>query len=442
MQKHHTHLYLIFMVLALLLLIGCTLAHTNEQESDETKPEPVHTEPMQSATLVPTPEPTPAPTPEPTPAPTPEPEAEEITDCTLEMGGGTAILKRLQDGMTESMVNISGTDTLTVKSNRSIGALYLTWYDPPDGYVIQCNGKRILCGGDQMRVEYIKLDTPASEITISSETKAKLSEIRVFTTGYAPEDVQAWLPPCEQGEADVLVFPTHSDDDVIFFGTLIAQCVDRGLNVQVCYMVDHAGTEHVRSFELLNALWAMGVRHYPIIGPFIDWFVKSLGEAQIKFKENNVLAWQVEQIRRFQPLVVVGHDRQGEYGHGAHMMNALCLEKAVPLAADDTQYPESVEKWGVWDTPKLYLHYAEENPITLDAETPLKSFNGLTGFEVAQNAMQFHQSQLRYGSRPQKTDDGMRRFNCLKFGLVRTTVGTDTNNDIMEHVTTYSEKNR
>ena len=39
-------------------------------------------------------------------------------------------------------------------------------------------------------------------------------------------------------------------------------------------------------------------------------------------------------LRRFKPLVAVGHDREGEYGHGAHQLNALSLEQAVVRAAD------------------------------------------------------------------------------------------------------------
>lgn len=60
----------------------------------------------------------------------------------------------------------------------------------------------------------------------SFPASSPLCEVRLFTTGAAPADVQVWQPPCEQ--ADVLLFPSHADDDVIFFGALAAQCVDRG----------------------------------------------------------------------------------------------------------------------------------------------------------------------------------------------------------------------
>lgn len=38
------------------------------------------------------------------------------------------------------------------------------------------------------------------------------------------------------------------------------------------------------------------------------------------------------------------------------MFTALSMEKAVELAADASYQPRSAEKYGVWDTPKTYLH--------------------------------------------------------------------------------------
>ena len=161
---------------------------------------------------------------------------------------------------------------------------------------------------------------------------------------------------------------------------------DRGLAVQVAYLVNHYDWQP-RPQELLDALWTMGIRNYPVIGPFPDYYVLSLEAAQQSFGEENVIAYQVGLLRRFKPLVAVGHDREGEYGHGAHRLNALALEQAVVYAADASYDVESAAQYGVWDTPKLYLHFADENPIILDVETPLESFGGKTAFEVASEAM-------------------------------------------------------
>ena len=185
------------------------------------------------------------------------------------------------------------------------------------------------------------------------------------------------------------------------------------------------------------ALWCMGVRHYPVIGPFPDHYVLSLEEAVASFGEEAVIQYQTELLRRFRPQVVVTHDRQGEYGHGAHRLSALAMEQAVLLAADPSYDPATAELYGVWDTPKLYLHMAEESPLVLDVDRPLAAFGGKTAFEVAWEAMMYHQSQLQYAHRPQKESQEFPRYDCRRFGLVRSTVGEDTAGDIMENVTPH-----
>lgn len=394
-------------------------------------PEPADTpEPTATASLAPTPEPTP----EPTPTPTPEPEASELDPifsvATQENPN------RLRDGSEDTYLTLGSDAGLTVECAEPMGALYLCWYREPGTYTVTAGETSFTAGENDYLYEYIPLPAPAKRVTLTFTANVRLSEVQTFTPGTAPAGVQVWLPPYEQGEVDVLTFPTHADDDVIFFGAEMVCCVDRGLAVQVCYMCNHYDDFydwHTRPQELLNALWAMGIRHYPVIGPFPDYYVMSLADATAKFGETEVIAWQVEQLRRFQPLVVMGHDREGEYGHGGHRLNALCLEQAVPMAADGTAFPESAARWGVWDTPKLYLHDAEENPVVLEVETPLESFGGRTAFEVAQGAMLCHESQLQYDHRPQLDNPEFPRYDCRQFGLVRTTVGVDTGNDIMEH---------
>ena len=81
-----------------------------------------------------------------------------------------------------------------------------------------------------------------------------------------------------------------------------------------------------------------------------------------------------------------------------------------------------------------WLHFAEENPIFLDVETPLASFGGKTAFEVAGEAMLCHESQLQYAHRPTLASEEFPRYDCRRFGLVRSLVGADTGNDIMEHL--------
>jgi LmbE family N-acetylglucosaminyl deacetylase len=267
--------------------------------------------------------------------------------------------------------------------------------------------------------EYITLTNPSNflEITFSTDT-ITICEIYAFTEGIPPEWVQIWEPPHEK--ADIAIFPTHADDEHLFFvGILPYYTGELGLNVQVIYMNSH-WNQSPRPHELLNGLWAVGVRHYPVISDFRDRYVGSLQAARDIYGMNNFVNFQVEQLRRFKPLVAVGHDLRGEYGHGTHILNAHALREAVEKAGESDFHVSSYELYGIWDTPKLYLHLYPENIVTMDWNIPLNFFDGLTALEMAEIGFSKHLSQQGIGLRVPKT--GPTGFN---FGLVRSLVGDD-----------------
>jgi hypothetical protein len=159
-----------------------------------------------------------------------------------------------------------------------------------------------------------------------------------------------------------------------------------------------------------------------------------------------VTEYQVELIRRFRPQVIVGHDFDGEYRHGAHILNAYTLREALELSGNAAIYPASSEKYGVWDAPKTYIHLYKENPIVMDWDVPLKHFNGLTAFEVSKAAYACHISQQRTWFtgwlNQEKAADILTYSPCL-YGLFRSTVGQDSGiGDFYEHIVTYKEQER
>ena len=165
------------------------------------------------------------------------------------------------------------------------------------------------------------------EFVLSPDSTHVLCDIEIYTEGETPAQVQNWMEPCDI--ADILVFPTHSDDDVLFFGPLMSYyAIEKGLNVQTAFMVEHRGFPE-RNHERLSGLWEMGIRHYPILWTAPDTSEKDLYLALRYYKDTPVEQWQVEQIRRFKPFVVVGHDPEGEYGNGGHMVNTYYLKTAV-----------------------------------------------------------------------------------------------------------------
>ena len=243
-----------------------------------------------------------------------------------------------------------------------------------------------------------------------------------------PDFVQVWLPPCE--EADILLFPTHGDDEHLFFGgTMPYYAGEKGKKVQICYMTNH-WNEQPRPHEQLDGLWTVGVRNYPVMSPFNDVYVADLDAAQSRYGAD-FMRYQIEMLRRFRPLVVIGHDINGEYGHGAHMLAGRTLLKSVERAADPEYDAPSAEKYGVWEAQKLYLHLYSENKIVMDWDKSLEAFGGRTAFEVAEDGYRQHLSQQHWAFHVYPRSSGN---SCYDFGLARTTVGEDIlKNDFLEN---------
>lgn len=348
----------------------------------------------------------------------PLPPAQAIMDGFSLRHGNSDYVSPLMDALLSTRVSLVDVP-LEITSSQPIGGVYLIWYQPPDCYTLTWPGGS-LTQEQAFLHTYIPLPEATTQLTIQGG--GDLGQIQLYTPGSVPDGVQAWQPPLEQ--ADILAFPTHSDDDALFFGALLSRCaMDEGLTVQTAFLIDHA--DIIRSHERLNGLWEMGVRNYPVIAPFTDFYTLNLQTALAYHQrmEEDILGWQVEQIRKFQPLVILGHDLQGEYGHGQHQVNAYYLTQAVELAAQADAYPLSAQAYGTWDTPKLYLHMYEENQLLLDVDTPLVSDSqGRTPFEVAAAAYRCHRTQQGTGFYVCR-DQGWRRSDCRLWGLYRSLVG-------------------
>ena len=325
--------------------------------------------------------------------------------------GGKSINGILSDGSVGASVTFSPGETLEIRTDSPFSWLYLQWGQVPGTYELVWEGGRMTCGENGFLHECIQLQQPVQQVKLVFSSEASLCEAAPYPPGELPAWVQRWEPPCEK--ADLLVFPTHADDDALYFGALISYCTKYlSWEVQTAFFTNHP-TEPVRSHERLDGLWELGVRHYPVVWNAPDWYSNSLEAARRQYARYDVVGWQVEQIRRFRPEMVVGHDLNGEYGHGAHRLNAASLVEAVPLAGDPEVYPDSARKYGVWQTPQTYLHLYDGKQLPLDVNQPLPG-DGRTPFEVAQDAYACHKSQqwCRFS-----VNQNSSRENCVSFGL-------------------------
>lgn len=353
-------------------------------------------------------------------------EAAEITQgLTLSHSGGQGA-DTLLDRNRSSKLTLAAGDTIDIQSESPFTWLYFIWDQPPPACTLEAGGQSISIGQQGYLHEAVMLNAPAEEAQLTlGEDSSILCDIYLFEAGTPPTWVQLWQPMLEK--ADLVAFSTHADDEHLFFGGILPTYAgERGLAVQVVYLTNHWG-EPYRPHELLDGLWTVGVTAYPVIGPFPDLYAskESYASAEATFGYDAVLEFQVEMLRRFKPFVAVGHDLNGEYGHGAHMLNAATLVDALELSGDESQYPELAAQYGVWDVPKTYLHLYAENELVMDWNIPLQRFGGATAFEMAEAGFAKHTSQVSYFS----VQQGGTWEDCRKFGLVRSTVGPDVSKD-------------
>lgn len=282
-------------------------------------------------------------------------------------------------------------ESVTVSCGEKIAGLYIEWKKVPGEWSLRAEeengGETEMHFGLQGYLHEFAAVSGNTVVLNVAGFREKVKTFRVFGEGTLPADVQVWDPPCE--EADLMLLSTHADDEHLFFaGILPYYAGELQKDVQVVYMVNHNNTES-RPHELLDGLWAVGVRHYPVIGAAPDLYSESLSDAYASFSDAGYqkeyfVQYVTEAIRRFRPLVVVGHDINGEYGHGAHMLYTDTLREASVRSGDAAYDAATAEKYGTWTVPKIYIHLYEENQIVMDWDNKfLTAFGGRSAFQVS-----------------------------------------------------------
>ena len=259
-------------------------------------------------------------------------EAENLTDgLTVKVVDKAGKVKAITDGSYKSFWESSSRKEpwVVISSDKPIYGLYLCFQKIPDTYVIQkASGEDwvTVAEGGNPRYHHVFFELDGlKKIRILSTMEKKnvmgFNEIYAFGQGEVPDWVQRWEAPVEK--ADLLFLIAHPDDELLFTGGAIpTYAVEKGKSVEVAYL---SFSNTTRRSEALNGLWAMGVRNYPVFGPFADRYAKT-GKLKDAYAEaggkQKVFDWVNELYRRFRPEVVVTHAENGEYGHPQHKMIA------------------------------------------------------------------------------------------------------------------------
>lgn len=378
----------------------------------------------------------------------------------------------LTDGARTSYTTATAANAVKISREDGIGALYIEFDRVPEAWVLTDveSGVSVNCGEYSFLHEYVDVEAlfgklPQS-LVLNFAEGTSVADVYAFSQGEMPDFVQMWEPPCET--ADLLLLSSHSDDEQLFFsGILPLYAGEKGLRVQVAYMVQHYkayNTEnHRRPHEQLDGLWTVGVKNYPVMSEFPDLYAESKdretafsqGKAvyeSVGITYDDFVSCVTGWLRRFRPLVVISHDLDGEYGHGTHVITASAITEAIDAAADADKYQESAGEYGTWQVEKAYLHLYEENPIVMNYDIPLESFGGKTAFEVSQEGFKCHTSQhwtwfykWLYGTdeAPITKATQIATYSPCNYGLYYTNVGLDVEGgDFFENVVTYEEREK
>lgn len=356
------------------------------------------------------------------------------------------VTKKLNDDNVKTNVTIKPDSKLSISSSNKISHVYITYEISAKRGTITTSNEEQELGVDGFLHEYIKLTVPSESLSITYNEDAKISEISLYGEGDLPKDVQVWK---KESKTDLMIFSTHADDEQLFFSGVMPTYIDRGKKVHVVYLARHDIGSYYnpsRMHEQLNGLWALGVTDYPTFGLIPDAYSTSLDVAEKQmndagFTDDDVIKFDVREIRKYEPKVILGHDENGEYGHGQHRLNTFTLKSAVQKAEDPNYIVDDLKPVKIY---KFYIHlYNPENYTILDYDTPLDSYNGKTAYEVSKEGYAKHLSQqytwftkwLNGKNNSYTSAKQISTYSPMYWGLYYSSVGEDVNkNDLFEHI--------
>ncbi len=347
-------------------------------------------------------------------------DAQDLTACCHIDGDADGdTLATLSDNDVGTWVELPPDRVLTIRWEDAVcGGILLEWLDIPDKYWVSfANGENKTLFDDPYALnDYLSIPDDATSLTLGCPEGERLCGFRVFGLGELPQDLQQWQRPAPG--VDLMLFSAHCDDELVFMGGVLPTCIAEGRNVQVVYFA----ASRARMEEGLAGLWAIGVRNAPIFLGYRDILAENMDD-QIRVWGGwtSIERKIVTLLRVYRPLVVVTHDTNGEYGHGAHFVASRALRFAVKDAASDALFPLEGQETVYWQVHKCYLHMYTKDAVRFDFDRPLASYDGKTANEVAQIGLDCHVSQ--HDHYPSVHVSGT--FDDHLWGLFLSTVGAE-----------------
>jgi LmbE family N-acetylglucosaminyl deacetylase len=216
----------------------------------------------------------------------------------------------------------------------------------------------------------------------------------------------------EQAGVDLMLIVAHPGDEYLYLGGVLPYYVSElGYTAVVVYM---SSTDETQREQARVSLKKLGVTEEPVFGGFSDVYSADTYVLEELWGKSEAIGFLTETIRKYRPAVVVSHDLNGEYGHAAHRLTSRYVQRAVEDAASTRSNRASLEKYGVWQTLRLFLHYYEKGEqVSIDRNTPLSAFGGRTAVEVEEDLYESFSEEYRY---PLDVDDPV--YSRAEYGLI------------------------
>ena len=323
---------------------------------------------------------------------------------------------RLSDGEVVSRISFKAEEAFSFTFEPSKQGVLLSWYAAPAEYtVLQADASGASLGEtaitDGMLNKYLELDPACVRVTVTLLKEGSIADVSVYGADEElPASVQRWEPTPEK--ADLLIIAAEPGAEwKELGGALTNYTFERGVKTAILYVSDFGKRE--RAEEALSALWAMGVREYPLFAGFTCSNYDSYDMVTEGYRKASLPDYLTQVITTLSPKVIVTHGPQE--AQAAHRYTAEQVVKVVTGGAL---------------TQKLYCFGQAEgqSATTLDMSLPLNAFGGKTAVEAAQSAYELHLSQHLYNWSVDSTG---------AFTLGYTSVGDDAaKNDLLENIST------
>lgn len=173
-------------------------------------------------------------------------------------------LSLLQDGRISTYVDFKAGNRLLARVKEPPQGVYIQWQRLPGEVALAWLDE----AGNTLSREtltpafinvYVSAPQDAMGLELTFSAKAAVCGLEFYGPGRLPDALQQWKPPMETPAYMLLC--GYPGDELLYFGGLVPLCLNDGIPLSIAYISAYS---RQRQEEGLEALWALGMKHYPV----------------------------------------------------------------------------------------------------------------------------------------------------------------------------------